>query len=53
MATDHSEKPRFPEALAAQGVTLGDRVSAAVKDLIHPIHRQGAVFAWEILGLFA
>jgi hypothetical protein len=36
------------EALAARLVTLGPRITATYSDLVHPVHRQGAVFGWEI-----
>jgi hypothetical protein len=36
------------ETLAAERVILGDRHEAAYDDLIHPVHRRGRVFAWEV-----
>ena len=36
------------EQLAAHQVTLGERITARFEDLIHPVHRSGEVFAWEI-----
>jgi hypothetical protein len=36
------------EQLASHRANLGRRHSAAFRELIHPIHRSGAVFAWEI-----
>ena len=39
------------EALAAREVSLGDRQTASVEGLLHPVHQRGAVFGWEILGL--
>jgi hypothetical protein len=39
------------EVLAAREVALGSRESASVKNLVHPVHQQGAVFGWEILNV--
>lgn len=39
------------EALAGREVRLGDRRSASVEGLLHPVHQRGAVFGWEILGV--
>lgn len=39
------------ETLAAREVSLGNRRSASVERLVHPVHQQGAVFGWEILGV--
>jgi hypothetical protein len=36
------------ETLARRRVALGERRAAAVTGLLHPIHRCGAVLAWEI-----
>jgi hypothetical protein len=36
------------ETLAARLVTLGRKQSAKFTGLVHPIHRSGAVFGWEI-----
>jgi hypothetical protein len=36
------------EVLAARLVRLGVRAEAAYEDLIHPIHRAGRVFGWEL-----
>ena len=36
------------EVLARNAVTLGPRLEAIFGDLIHPVHRSGGVFAWEI-----
>jgi hypothetical protein len=36
------------EALASRAVVLGPRVSEPFTDLVHPIHREGAVFGWDI-----
>jgi hypothetical protein len=41
------------EALAARDVRLGDRTSAPVGNLVHPVHQRGAVFGWEILEVRA
>jgi len=35
------------ETLASQYVTLGVRSQSDVEGLVHPIHRNGRVFAWE------
>lgn len=51
------EDARFPlepairafELLAADRVELGPRIQTEFDDLIHPVHRKGAVFAWEIV----
>ena len=37
------------ELLARTKVTLGDRLANSFKDLVHPIHSKGRVFAWELL----
>jgi hypothetical protein len=36
------------EVLAARWVTLGTRTVGAYADLVHPVHRAGRVFGWEI-----
>jgi hypothetical protein len=49
--------PQFPleplveafEALAGRQVRLGGRSTATFQGLIHPVHRHGAVFGWEVL----
>ncbi len=38
------------ETLASQYVTLGVRSQSDVEGLVHPIHRNGRVFAWEIFA---
>ena len=38
------------EALAARRVKLSPRAEAGFKDLIHPVHQEGRVFGWELLG---
>jgi len=50
---DFDAKPLDPavqafEDLAKLRVTLSDRHTALFADLVHPVHRQGRVFAWEI-----
>jgi hypothetical protein len=52
-AYDHRDYPMMElvdafELLAARIVTLGDRQSSAFSGLIHPIHQDGQVFAWEL-----
>jgi hypothetical protein len=41
------------QAIAKQvvGIELGRRQSAAFGPLIHPVHQQGRVFGWQVLGL--
>lgn len=39
------------ESLAGQTVTLGERNEASFAGLIHPVHRHGRVFGWEISGI--
>jgi hypothetical protein len=36
------------ELLAGQRVPLGERMTAGYTGLIHPIHREGRVFAWQL-----
>jgi hypothetical protein len=36
------------ESLAAQRVVLGQRHEAGYDHLVHPVHRRGRVFAWEV-----
>jgi hypothetical protein len=53
---DHDDWPLVPaidafEVLARSRVKLGPRAVADFQDLIHPIHKQGSVFAWEINAL--
>jgi hypothetical protein len=51
--------PSFPmdpaieafEVLASRRVRFGTRAVAAYRDLIHPVHREGRVFGWEINGI--
>lgn len=38
------------ELLASHRVQLGPRHTATFSNLIHPVHQQGRVFAWEICG---
>jgi hypothetical protein len=35
------------------GIELGARQSAEFGPLIHPVHQQGKVFGWQVLGLIA
>jgi hypothetical protein len=39
------------EVLAADRAHLGPRCSATFYDLVHPVHRRGSVFAWQISRL--
>jgi hypothetical protein len=39
------------EVLAARWVTLSKRAVRAYSDLVHPVHRAGRVFGWEITSL--
>jgi hypothetical protein len=39
------------ECLAAREVTLSSRTSVTFADLVHPVHRSGAVFGWEVKPL--
>jgi hypothetical protein len=43
------------EAIAKEvvGIELGERYSAMFGPLIHPVHQQGKVFGWQVLGLTA
>jgi hypothetical protein len=43
------------EAIAKEvvGIELGERYSAMFGPLIHPVHQQGKVFGWQVLGLSA
>lgn len=36
------------EALAMRRVAMGPRMVGSYNDLVHPVHRQGRVFAWEL-----
>lgn len=36
------------EVLARRQVRLGTRIVAGYDDLVHPVHRRGRVFGWEI-----
>jgi hypothetical protein len=38
------------EAVAGLYVHLGPRHMAKLSDLVHPVHRSGGVFAWEVSG---
>lgn len=37
------------EALGSRAVALGPGAEAGFDGLMHPVHRSGAVFAWELL----
>jgi hypothetical protein len=39
------------EALASSRVHLGARCVAKFRELIHPVHSSGAVFAWQVLDI--
>jgi hypothetical protein len=41
------------EVLAARCVTLNARAVGEYSDLVHPVHRTGRVFGWEITKLTA
>lgn len=50
---DSAEWPLRPaveafEILASRRVALSERCEAVFSDLIHPVHRSGSVFAWEL-----
>jgi len=50
---DHDSWPLDPaieafETLASKRVKLGCRNEATFTDLVHPVHSQGRVFAWEV-----
>ena len=50
---DYNDWPMDPaieafETLASERVILGDQHAAAYDHLMHPVHQQGRVFAWEI-----
>jgi hypothetical protein len=50
---DHAAWPLDPaidafESLARSNVNLGERVVASFSGLVHPVHAEGRVFAWEI-----
>ena len=38
------------ESLASKGVRLGDRLTASLPTLVHPVHSRGAIFGWEVSG---
>lgn len=48
--TDRPLEPAISafEALARERVGLGDRRSAAMGPLVHPVHSTGVVFGWEV-----
>ncbi len=37
--------------LTEHGARLGECIEAPFRDLIHPVHKEGVVFAWEIARL--
>jgi hypothetical protein len=39
------------ETLARRNVNRGPRVTAGYSDLVHPVHREGRVFGWEVTKL--
>lgn len=41
------------EILARRWVTLGTRAMGTYHDLVHPVHRSGRVFGWEVRPLSA
>ena len=50
---DYDARPMEPaieafEQLAMQRVRLGPRQVASFDGLIHPVHRRGGVFVWEV-----
>ena len=52
---EYAEWPMEPaikscEILADQYVALGSRNHSEVKQLVHPIHKSGRVFSWEIFA---
>ncbi len=52
---DYPEFPMQPaidafEALASHQVNLQRAETSHIDDLIHPVHRKGAVYGWEIVG---
>lgn len=52
---DHERRPvdvglGALELLMRAGGPISERVDAEFADLVHPVHRQGHVAAWEILG---
>jgi hypothetical protein len=36
------------ECLATREVALSERISASFSNLVHPVHRGGEVFGWEV-----
>lgn len=52
---DYPDLPMDPaieafECLASRWVRLGSRTFAAYSDLVHPVHRKGRVFGWELFA---
>jgi len=35
-------------AIAGRTVRLGERYDSSYKELVHPVHQAGRVFAWEV-----
>lgn len=55
---DYPELPMDPaievfELLASRRVRIGGRAAARFSSLVHPVHQEGRVFAWEIGPLAA
>jgi hypothetical protein len=40
------------QILARQRVLLGERLQEKFENLVHPVHKTGGVFAWEV-GMLA
>jgi hypothetical protein len=38
------------EYAASKRVRIGERHEARFRDLIHPVHQQGTVYGWELIG---
>jgi hypothetical protein len=50
---DYEDRPLDPvieafEVLARERVRLGDRHDERLTGLVHPVHAEGAVFAWQV-----
>lgn len=53
-AYDYPDMPSLPaieayEVLVRSKFSVGERIQKAFTSLIHPIHKQGTVYAWELL----
>ncbi len=51
---DYSDFPMDPaiqafEMLGRATVLIGERVVHSYDDLVHPVHKAGRVFAWEVM----